>query len=228
VAWLGLPVRSSTPKNSDRELVITPSSTRSLVFEAWTKPEHARSWYGLRSMSTTVFEAICARAPRSTPPLWISGSDHRLAAGILRLDDSALAAVVAADPDAALRRMPEPILIDEWQEIPEVLGAVKRAVDDDPRPGRSGCRRGTSPDHLRSPGSSARRCVPASVSSDLQRDPRANADTQLSGSDGRVVGIGYSRPDIRTAGADRLIVVGEIDWSRAILEAASVRVKFNP
>jgi predicted AAA+ superfamily ATPase len=61
---------------------------------------------------------------------------RRLASGVLRLDDPALAAVVAADPDAALRRMTEPVLIDEWQEVPQVLGAVKRAVDDDPRPGR--------------------------------------------------------------------------------------------
>lgn len=41
-----------------------------------------------------------------------------------------------ADPDAALRGLPEPVLIDEWQVVPEVLGAVKRAVDSDPRPGR--------------------------------------------------------------------------------------------
>lgn len=61
---------------------------------------------------------------------------RRLAAGVLRLDDPSIAAVVAADPDAALRRLPEPILIDEWQEVPQVLGAVKRAIDDDPRPGR--------------------------------------------------------------------------------------------
>ena len=44
--------------------------------------------------------------------------------------------MVAADPDAALRREAEPVLIDEWQEVPQILGAVKRAVDDDPRPGR--------------------------------------------------------------------------------------------
>lgn len=61
---------------------------------------------------------------------------RRLAASVLRLDDPGLAAVVAADPDAALRRTREPILIDEWQEVPQVLGAVKRAVDDDPRPSR--------------------------------------------------------------------------------------------
>ena len=30
----------------------------------------------------------------------------------------------------------EPVLLDEWQAVPGVLGAVKRAVDTDPRPGR--------------------------------------------------------------------------------------------
>jgi predicted AAA+ superfamily ATPase len=32
--------------------------------------------------------------------------------------------------------MAEPALLDEWQEVPEVLGAVKRAVDANPRSGR--------------------------------------------------------------------------------------------
>jgi predicted AAA+ superfamily ATPase len=41
-----------------------------------------------------------------------------------------------ADPDAALGALAEPVLLDEWQAVPGVLGAVKRAVDDDPRPGR--------------------------------------------------------------------------------------------
>lgn len=63
-------------------------------------------------------------------------SARRLAADVLRLDEPAVAASVRADPDAALRRATEPVLLDEWQEVPEVLGAVKRAVDDDPRPGR--------------------------------------------------------------------------------------------
>ena len=43
---------------------------------------------------------------------------------------------MASDPDAALAGFDEPVLIDEWQVVPEVLGAVKRAVDDDPHPGR--------------------------------------------------------------------------------------------
>lgn len=55
---------------------------------------------------------------------------------MLRLDEPGAAAAVQANPDAALRDLPEPILIDEWQEAPAVLGAVKRAVDTDPRSGR--------------------------------------------------------------------------------------------
>lgn len=61
---------------------------------------------------------------------------RRLCRSILRLDVPAQAAVARADPDAVLRGLDEPILIDEWQVVPEILGAVKRAVDDDPRPGR--------------------------------------------------------------------------------------------
>jgi predicted AAA+ superfamily ATPase len=61
---------------------------------------------------------------------------RRVCRSVLRLDVPAQAAVVRADPDIALRGLDEPILIDEWQLVPDVLGAVKRAVDDDPRPGR--------------------------------------------------------------------------------------------
>ena len=53
----------------------------------------------------------------------------------LRLDRPAEAAVVRADPDAALADGPFPLLVDEWQVVPEVLGAVKRAVDEGARPG---------------------------------------------------------------------------------------------
>ena len=54
----------------------------------------------------------------------------------MRLDQPGQAAGFHADPDAALRDRPEPLLLDESQEVPELLGAVKRSVDDDPRPGR--------------------------------------------------------------------------------------------
>ncbi|MEN3361187.1 MAG: uncharacterized protein V7637_5169 [Mycobacteriales bacterium] len=61
---------------------------------------------------------------------------RRHTTGRLRLDRPAEAAAARADPDAVLAAGPFPLLIDEWQVVPEVLGAVKRSVDDDPVPGR--------------------------------------------------------------------------------------------
>lgn len=58
------------------------------------------------------------------------------AASEVRLDQPLQAEAFRADPDAALLGRAEPVLLDEWQEVPAVLGAVKRAIDDDPRPGR--------------------------------------------------------------------------------------------
>jgi predicted AAA+ superfamily ATPase len=63
-------------------------------------------------------------------------SAARKAASTVRLDRDAEAVAFAADPDAALRGLAEPVLLDEWQAVPGVLGAVKRAVDAEPRPGR--------------------------------------------------------------------------------------------
>ncbi len=63
-------------------------------------------------------------------------SARRVAAEVVELDQPGSAATFVADPDAALRGRAEPLLLDEWQEVPGVLGAVKRAVDADPRPGR--------------------------------------------------------------------------------------------
>lgn len=60
----------------------------------------------------------------------------RYARSVVRLDRAAEAFAVVADPDAALAGLEEPVLLDEWQEVPQVLGAVKRACDADPRPGR--------------------------------------------------------------------------------------------
>ncbi|MDE3009120.1 MAG: ATP-binding protein [Acidobacteriota bacterium] len=63
-----------------------------------------------------------------------TGSQH--VNHIVRLDDPGVAAAFHADPDAALRRTTRPVLLDEWQEVPSVLGAVKRVVDRDPTPGQ--------------------------------------------------------------------------------------------
>ncbi|MDR1513316.1 MAG: DUF4143 domain-containing protein [Propionibacteriaceae bacterium] len=53
----------------------------------------------------------------------------RRAKSVLRLDRADVAGGFAADPDAVLRAQAPPVLIDEWQRVPESLGAVKRAVD---------------------------------------------------------------------------------------------------
>lgn len=63
-------------------------------------------------------------------------SARRHANSVLQLDRPQVRAVVDADPDAALREENEPILVDEWQFVPEVLGAVKRAVDERSTSGR--------------------------------------------------------------------------------------------
>jgi hypothetical protein len=58
------------------------------------------------------------------------------AATVVRLDRPAEAAAFDADPDSALAGLKEPVLLDEWQHVPGVLGAVRRAVEQDPRPNR--------------------------------------------------------------------------------------------
>jgi hypothetical protein len=57
------------------------------------------------------------------------------AATIYQLDDPALEAIARADPGRLLRGDP-PVLLDEWQRVPALWDAVRRAVDSDPAPGR--------------------------------------------------------------------------------------------
>lgn len=54
----------------------------------------------------------------------------RRAVSTFRLDDPGQREVAAADP-AALLTAPPPVLLDEWQHVPPVWDAVRRAVDDD-------------------------------------------------------------------------------------------------
>ena len=60
----------------------------------------------------------------------------RHASHVMYLNRPRLADAVRADVDTALEGLPEPVLLDEWQEVPDLLGAVKRSVDADLRPGR--------------------------------------------------------------------------------------------
>src|SRR5262245_6667563 len=52
-----------------------------------------------------------------------------------RLDVNAEREIVAADPSVIAHDDP-PLLINEWQRVPEVFDAVRRLVDDDPTGGR--------------------------------------------------------------------------------------------
>lgn len=59
----------------------------------------------------------------------------RRAGTVYRLDDPAQREIVEADPTRLVEGAP-PILIDEWQRVPESWDIVRRAVDDDSTPGR--------------------------------------------------------------------------------------------
>lgn len=59
-----------------------------------------------------------------------------LVPNIARLDRPAEAAAFRDDPDAALDAQDRPLVLDEWQDVPDVLGAVRRAVQKDRHPGQ--------------------------------------------------------------------------------------------
>jgi len=50
------------------------------------------------------------------------------AASVIRLDVPGEALAFQADPDAIIRGAGEPLLLDEWQAVPETFPAVKRAI----------------------------------------------------------------------------------------------------
>ena len=63
-------------------------------------------------------------------------SAQRLAASSLKLADGKVASALASDPAAVLKSREQPVLIDEWQIVPECLNAVKELVDSDNRRGQ--------------------------------------------------------------------------------------------
>jgi uncharacterized protein len=77
--------------------------------------------------------ALLIAGPRATGK---TTTARRHARTVVRLDVTTEAGAFEADPDAALRALPEPVLLDEWQAVPDVLGAVKRAVDEGSGAGR--------------------------------------------------------------------------------------------
>jgi uncharacterized protein len=96
------------------------------------------------SYAARLVDPLIVRLLEELPALFIVGpratgkttTAARYAGTIVRLDREAEAVAFRADPDAALRGLREPVLLDEWQVVPGVLGAVKRAIDTSPAPGR--------------------------------------------------------------------------------------------
>ena len=77
--------------------------------------------------------AVMVLGPRASGKTTTLG---RRARTIIELDAPAQAAAFEADPDAALRDLEEPVLLDEWHAVPDVFGAARRAIDKESRPNR--------------------------------------------------------------------------------------------
>lgn len=101
-------------------------------------------WWPMNGYTPRLVDDLITRLFAELPALFIVGpratgkttTAARYARTVIRLDREAEAVAFRADPDAALRDLPEPVLLDEWQLVPGVLGAVKRAVDARPESGR--------------------------------------------------------------------------------------------
>lgn len=88
---------------------------------------------GLLNEVLASFPAISLLGPRAAGK---TTTALRRGGTILRMDQPEIRHSVAAAPDTVLAGLRPPVIIDEWQEAPDVLGAVKRLVDEDPLPGR--------------------------------------------------------------------------------------------
>jgi uncharacterized protein len=77
--------------------------------------------------------AVMVVGPRATGK---TTTARRHAKTVVRLDRPFEAGPFNDDPDTVLASLDEPVLLDEWQMVPEVLPAIKRAVDDGDGVGR--------------------------------------------------------------------------------------------
>lgn len=76
--------------------------------------------------------AVAIEGPRACGKTWTATRSSRSA---VRLDDPGIAELAAIDPAAVLDGA-TPRLIDEWQLVPTLWNAVRRAVDDRQSPGQ--------------------------------------------------------------------------------------------
>lgn len=96
-----------------------------------------------RQLVSTIDEALAASPVVAITGPRISGRstlarglvDQR-GATLIDLDDSSVRALAQDDPQAFVRGLDEPIVLDEFQRVPDLLGAIKAELDVDRRPGR--------------------------------------------------------------------------------------------
>lgn len=79
------------------------------------------------------FAAVLVLGPRASGKTTTAA---RFAKTTFRLDRAEDATTMRLDAEGALAEAARPVLIDEWQLVPEVLGSVKRLVDADSSPGQ--------------------------------------------------------------------------------------------
>lgn len=79
--------------------------------------------------------ALAAIAIEGAKGVGKTATAERRATSAVHFDDPAQRAIAEADLTVVLRRDP-PVLLDEWQRVPAVWDAVRRAVDADASPGR--------------------------------------------------------------------------------------------
>jgi uncharacterized protein len=84
-----------------------------------------------------IIEPVLAEILGALPAVLVTGpraggkttTCRRYATTVVALDRELEASAVRADPDAVLDSLEPPVLLDEWQAVPEVVGAVKRLID---------------------------------------------------------------------------------------------------
>jgi predicted AAA+ superfamily ATPase len=84
--------------------------------------------------SRVVFISGARQVGKSTLAKQIVSSDHP--ARVITLDDQAARDAARVDPHGFIAGLRGPALIDEVQHAPDLLYAIKQAVDEDPAPGR--------------------------------------------------------------------------------------------
>ncbi len=84
--------------------------------------------------SRVVFVQGARQVGKSTLARQVVGSDYP--ATVVTLDDQVSREAATVDPHGFIAGLRGPAMIDEVQLVPELLPAIKRAVDDDPTPGK--------------------------------------------------------------------------------------------